>query len=143
MSTRSVPTVLHAFSPPVAPMAGLLAGIIALTNVTHAVGEEVCRPALAFKEVQFSQVQPPTMERKWTAIVSVDASRCKARSAGYFEVVFSRLKENAPEIEFREEFMWMSFEWLPPSMKVEVDFSADEAVQRYWFDNITPCPCGG
>jgi hypothetical protein len=90
----------------------------------------VCRPALAFKEVQFSQVQPPTMERKWTA-------------AGYFEVVFSRLKENAPEIEFREEFMWMSFEWLPPSMKVEVDFSADEAVQRYWFDNITPCPCGG
>jgi hypothetical protein len=39
-------------------------------------GQPICRPALAFKEVQFSEMQPPTLERKWSAIVSVDASRC-------------------------------------------------------------------
>jgi hypothetical protein len=116
---------------------GFLAGIIGLIGVTQAVGQQECRPALAFKEVHFSQMQPPTLERKWTAVVSVDASRCPAKSEGYFEIVFSRLKEIGPEIEFRERF-----KWLPPSVKVEVDFAADEAVERYWFDNITPCPCG-
>ena len=116
---------------------GFLAGIIGLIGVTQAVGQQECRPALAFKEVHFSQMQPPTLERKWTAVVSVDASRCTANSGGYFEIVFMRLKEIGPEIEFRERF-----KWLPPSVKVEVDFAADEAVERYWFDNITPCPCG-
>jgi hypothetical protein len=141
MSTRRVPTLFRASFPTVATMTMFLAGTIGLVSMTQA--EPICAPALAFKEVQFSEMRPPGMERRWTAIVSVDASRCRARSAGYFEVVFSRLKENAPEIEFREEFMWMGFEWLPPAMKVEVDFAADEAVGQYWFDNITPCSCGG
>ena len=43
------------------------------------------------------------MERKWTAVVSVDASRC-ATTAGSFEIIFSRQKENGLEIEFREQF---------------------------------------
>jgi hypothetical protein len=115
---------------------GFLAGFIALISVTQAAGLQECRPALAFKEVQFSEMKPPTLERKWTAVVFVDASRCAVKSGGYFEIVFSRLKEIGPEIEFRERF-----KWLPPSVKVEVDFAADEAVERYWFDNITPCPC--
>jgi hypothetical protein len=68
--------------------------------------------------------------------VSVDASRCMANSAGYFEIVFSRLKEIGPEIEFREQFIW-----LAPSVKVGVDFWADEAVERFWIDNVTPCTC--
>jgi len=115
-----------------------LAGIIGLISVTQAVGQQECRPALAFKAVQFSEMQPPTLERKWTALVSVDASRCAANSGGYFEIVFSRLKEIGPENKFRERVIW-----LPPSVKVGVDFAADEAVERYWFDNIAPCPCGG
>jgi hypothetical protein len=64
------------------------------------------------------------------------ASRCAANSTGYFEIVFSRLKEMGPDIEFRAQF-----KWLPPAIKVAVDFSADEAVERYWIDNITPCFC--
>jgi hypothetical protein len=36
----------------------------------------------------------PTMERKWTAVLSVDASRC-ATTSGRFGIVFSRQKENA------------------------------------------------
>jgi hypothetical protein len=119
-------------------LSGFLAGIIGLMSVTQAVGQQVCSPTLAFKEVQFSDMQPPTLERRWTAVVSVDASRCVANSRGFFEIVFTRLKEIGPEIEFRERFIW-----LPPAVKVGVDFWADEAVERYWIDNITPCRCAG
>jgi hypothetical protein len=113
-----------------------LRGAIPLICVTQAAGQQACRPTLAFAEVQFSEMQPSTLERKWTAIVSVDASRCVASSAGSFELVFSRLKEIGPDLEFREQFAWR-----PPSVTVAVDFAADEAVERYWIANITPCPC--
>jgi hypothetical protein len=118
-------------------MSALLAGIVVLTGATTAVGRQACRPLLTFEEVHFSNMQVPTLERKWTAIVSVDASRCAANSAGYFEIVFTRLKEIGPDLEFREQFIW-----LPPSVKVGVDFAADEAVAQYRIDNITPCSCG-
>jgi hypothetical protein len=101
----------------------------------QAVAQQTCRPALAFKEVQFSDMQPPTLKRKWTALLSVDASRCTTTS-GCFEIVFSRLKEIGPEVEFREQF-----KWLPPSVKVTVDFWADEAVERYRIDNVTTWSC--
>jgi hypothetical protein len=117
---------------------GILAGVIGLVGVTQAVGQQPCRPALEVKEVRFSVMQPPTLKRTWTAVVSVDASRCAANSSGTFEIVFTRLKETAPELDFRERFAWS-----PPSVNVAVDFAADEAVQRYRIDNITPCVCGG
>ena len=116
---------------------GFLAGVIGVVSVTQAVGQQECRPTLAFKEVHFSEMQPPTLERNWTAVVSVDTSRCVANSKGHFEIVFSRLKEIGPEIEFREQFIWS-----PPSVMVGTDFAADEAVERYRIDNITACPCG-
>lgn len=69
---------------------GLVAASIGLIlGVTQAAGQPTCRPALAFKEVRFSPMQPPTMERKWTAVLSVDASRC-ATTSGSFGIVFSR-----------------------------------------------------
>ena len=117
-------------------MFGLLAGAAWLIGVAQVLGQQVCKPSLAFKEVQFSEMQPPTLKRTWTAVVSVDAAGCAANSGGHFEIVFSRLKEIGPEIEFREQFKWQ-----PPSVKVAVDFWADEAVERYRLDNITPCPC--
>src|SRR6516162_1708330 len=112
--------------------------MIGLTVATDAVGEPACRPALAFKEFHFSKMQAPTLERRWTAVVSVDTSGCAANSSGYFEIVFTRLKEIGPDIEFREQFVW-----LAPSVKVEVVFAADEAVGRCRIDNISSCPCGG
>lgn len=114
----------------------LLAGIVGLVGVTGAAGQQECRPALAFKEVHFSEMQPRTLQRKWTAIVSVDASRCVANAQGHFGIVFRRLKEVGPEIDFREQFVWR-----PPSVTVEVDLSADEAVQTYWIDHVAACPC--
>ena len=116
-------------------MFALLAGSIGLMSVTQALGEQTCRPALAFKEVRFSEMMPPTLERKWTAVLSVDASRC-ATASGRFEIAFSRSKEMGIEIEFREQFMWR-----PDSVEVSVDFRADEAVERYWLDNVAACPC--
>ena len=115
---------------------GLALGIVALTGATQALGRELCRPALAIKDVQFSEMQAPTWERKWTAIVSVDASRCTTNSTGSFEIVFSRQKENGVEIEFSEKFTWSS-----PAVTVAVDFWADEAVERYWISNVSACVC--
>ena len=114
----------------------LLTGTIGLISVTQAVGREVCRPALAVTEVKFSKWRLPSMERRWTAVVSVDASRCALNSGGYFEIGFARQKENAIELEFRKQFIW-----LPPSVAVSVDFWADEAVESYWVDNVAPCTC--
>ena len=119
-------------------ISGFLVGIIGLVGVTQAVGQQACRPTLEVLDVQFSQMQPPTRKRTWTAVVSVDASHCAANSTGSFEIVFTRLKENGPELDFRERF-----EWQPPAVNVAVDFAADEAVQRYRIDTITPCVCGG
>jgi hypothetical protein len=114
---------------------GLLAGSIGLISATPAVGQQTCKPALAFKEVRFSEMRPPTMERKWTAVLSVDASRC-ATTAGRFEIVFTRLKETAPDVDFQEQFAWR-----PGSVEVSVYFWADEAVARYRLDRIAACPC--
>jgi hypothetical protein len=113
---------------------GLLAAI-GLSSVTPAAGQPACRPVLAFKEVRFSQMRPPTLERTWTAVLSVDASRC-ATTSGRFAIVFSRSKENAPEIDFEERFVWQ-----PASVEVSVDFWADEAVEGYRLINVAPCPC--
>jgi hypothetical protein len=117
-------------------MFGFLAGIAYLMSETQVLGQQVCKPSLAFKEVHFSEMQPPTLKRTWTAIVSVDTASCAADSRGHFEIVFSRLKEIGPEIVFREQF-----KWLPPSVKVVVDFWADEAIERYRIDNVSPCYC--
>lgn len=117
-------------------ISGFLAGIIGLVGVTQTVGQQSCRPALEVKKIQFSEMQPPTLKRTWTAVVSVDASHCAANSTGHFEIVFTRLKETGPDLDFRERFAWQ-----PPAVNVAVDFAADEAVQRYRIDNITPCAC--
>ena len=114
----------------------LAAGIVALTGTTQAPGQQLCRPALAVTDVQFSEMRAPTWERTWTAIVAVDASRCTTNSTGSFEIVFSRQKENGIEIEFSEKFTWS-----PPAVNVAVDFWADEAVERYWISNVSACVC--
>jgi hypothetical protein len=108
---------------------------IALAGTTHASAGQSCRPTLTITNEQLSPMLPPTLERKWTAIVVADASRC-ATTAGYFEVGISGLKEFGPEIDFREEFIWSA-----PSATVGVDFAADEAVEHAWIDSVQVCPC--
>src|SRR5215471_1745318 len=124
--------------------ASVLATIIGLISVRQAIGENLCRPDLTVNEVEFSTMMPPTLERIWSAVVAVDASVCTADSKGYFEIVFTRLSENAPDLEFRKQFLWSapSFVWqVSPSVSVGLAFAADEAVERYRIDNVTPCVC--
>ena len=123
--------------------ASVLATIIGLVSVRHAIGENLCQPDLTINEVEFSTMMPPTLERMWSAVVSVDASACAADSKGSFEIVFTRLSENAPDLEFHKQYMWSapSFVWQVPSVGVGLAFAADEAVGRYWIENISPCAC--
>ena len=114
---------------------GLLAGSFGLISVSQSAVQRTCRPALAFKEVRFSEMQPPKMERKWTAILSVDASRC-ATTSGRFGIVFSRLKENGLDLDFQEQFVWKR-----DLVEASVNFWADEAVEGYRLSNIAACPC--
>jgi hypothetical protein len=116
-------------------VAGLLASGMVLTSLTHAFGREICKPTLTFNEAHLSEMRPPTLERRWTATVTAEASRC-GTTAGYFEVGISRLKEDGIEFEFREQFIWSS-----PSVTVGIDFWADEAVESYWIDSVQSCPC--
>jgi len=117
---------------------GFLAGLLVLFGITNAFCQPVCRPALKVKDVAFSQMQPPTMQRKWTARVSVDASHCAANSTGTFEIVFTRLQEFGPDSEVSENFVWAA-----PDVAVAVTFAPTEAVQDYRIGRVTACRCAG
>ena len=110
----------------------LVASTLALAGIAQA----ACRPTLAVTGVQFSKMTPPTLERKWSATVMVDASRCAPDASGSFDLGITRLKEMGTELDFREHFIWRV-----PSVKIGLDFWADEAVERYWIENVTPCKC--
>src|SRR5277367_1045179 len=92
---------------------GIVASTLGVVSFAPVTGHPLCRPTLNVTGVQFSGMMPPTLERKWTAIVSVDASRCQPNSSGYFEIVFTRLSEFGPDLEFRERYASR-----PPSVEV-------------------------
>ena len=117
-------------------ISGIVASTLGVAIVVPVTGHPLCRPTLNVTDVQFSEMMAPTLERKWTAIVSVDVSRCQPYSSGYFEIVFTRLSEFGPDLEFREPYAWR-----PPSVEVAVNFAANEAVQHFRVDNITSCVC--
>jgi hypothetical protein len=115
---------------------GIIASVLVLVSVVSAAGDPICRPKLTVTDVRFSEMIPPTLQRKGEATVLVDAARCAPNSSGYFDLGVSRLKETGYEIGFREQFIW-----LAPSVKIGLDFWADEAVEQYWIENVTPCAC--
>ncbi len=117
-------------------ISGIVASALGPASIVLVDGGPLCHPKLAVTDVQFSEMIPPTLERKWTAIVSVDASACQTDSSGYFDIVFTRLSETAPDLEFSERFAWR-----PPSVEVAVNFAANEAVQHFRVENITSCAC--
>jgi hypothetical protein len=116
------------------PVGALLALSMSLASVPVAAAE-TCRPVLSIRNAQLSTYKPPVLERKWTALVVADASRC-ATGAGQFEIAFLREQEASPDLVFREQFTWSA-----PSTLISVDFSFDEAVVDYWIHGIQPCVC--
>ena len=111
----------------------LLAAALVLAAAMPAIAGPLCRPALAVKEVRFSDIQQA--QRVWTARVDVDASRCAARS-GRFEVEFTRVKETGLDVTFSE-----AFSWRPGEIEVSTVFSEDEAVANYAIAYLAPCGC--
>ena len=91
---------------------------------------------LQLQNVQFSQMQPKTLRRKWTAVVAVDASGCAANASGSFELGYTRLQEIGPDADFRQQFTWHL-----PSVQVSMEFSGTEAVERSWIEKVSPCEC--
>jgi hypothetical protein len=73
----------------------LLSVVIGLIRVTQAIGQRLCRSALRINDAQFSPMQPPTLERTWSVVVSVDAPQCAADSG----VSAGELRKSA-ELEF-------------------------------------------
>jgi hypothetical protein len=110
-----------------------LAATIVLHGPTQAIGQIACKPILAFREVKFSE--PQNYLRKWTGVLSVDATRCAATS-GLFEIKFVRLKEIGPDLLFTK-----TFTWKPSLTEVALDFWWDEAVQDYWIGEVRACRC--
>ena len=108
---------------------------LTLIGVTPATAQNLCRPTLTINEVLFSPIEPQNLQRKWTATVTANTSDCAVNSGGFFDIVFTRLSENAPDLEFRQRFAWSPF-----SLKVAMD-AADEAVGQYRIENVTPCVC--
>jgi hypothetical protein len=119
-------------------ISALLAGGLAQAFDRRAGATTACRPSLTFKNVDFSEMQPPTLERTWTAVILVDANGCAPGARGRFDVVFTRQKEIGLDEEFTERFAWTA-----PEVRVQVAFWADEAVEvnRYWIQNVSVCPC--
>jgi hypothetical protein len=112
-----------------------LAALFLLSAATQSVAQRTCKPVLEIKETRMSAIKPPTLERRWVAELSVDASQC-ASQAGRFEIGFTRLTEGGPDLQFTE-----TFDWRPGTLEVSITFRADEAVQDYWIAKVAPCPC--
>jgi len=113
--------------------APLCAAIALVSGITETTAAQLCRPALTFKDVHFSEVR--NLQRTWTAALAVDASRC-ASTSGRFDLAFTREKENAPDLEFVERFTWK-----PGRIEVTVYFWRDEAVLDYSIGYVEPCTC--
>ena len=119
-----------------APLKSLsLAALCTLLNAAQVVAGPVCRPTLAVKEDVFSGVV--NSRRVWTASINIDATRC-ATTSGQFSVRFVRLAENAPDLTFTEPFIWSLGQ-----KSVAVEFWANEAVHKYWVEEVGACPCRG
>jgi hypothetical protein len=110
-----------------------LVALSVLLNGAPAAAERACRPKLTVKEQGFSQTL--NARRTWTASIDVDASHCTTTS-GQFSIRFIRLAENEPDLTFTEPLTWRLGQ-----KSVAVEFSANEAVERYWVEEVAACPC--
>jgi hypothetical protein len=115
-----------------------LAASIALFGGDSSLAAPICKPDLSFKNVQLSELKD--MQRKWTAVLDVDASRC-ATDFGRFDINFVRERENAPELSFAEQFTWQTDQLRIGQIEVSLDFWMDEAVLHYSVGYVSACGC--
>jgi len=104
-----------------------------LLSATANTAQTICKPNLTIAEARISEVKD--LQRTWSGIVVADASRCST-SSGQFQIEFTRLKENAPDMRFAEHFGWSR-----EQTRISLDIWWDEWVQGYRIAHIAPCPC--
>jgi hypothetical protein len=102
---------------------------------TQTIAGRICKPALAVKDVKFSEAR--NQQREWTATFAVDSSHC-AEISGSFEIKLIRLKEFGLDLLFTERFGWGS-----PVVEVSLGFWWDESVGDFWIGDVAPCSCAG
>ena len=119
-------------------LSALLAASIVFSSGSPSLGRQICKPQLSFQEVRFSEAQ--NRHRTWTAVLDVDSSVCGA-AFGRFDINFVREKENAPELEFNEQFTWQTGQLRTGQIEVAIDFWIDEAVLEYSVGYVAPCAC--
>lgn len=117
-------------------VASLLLGVAITLAATATAGHAACSATLAVTATRMADLQAPASGRLWFATISVDTAGCAAAATGNFDMVVSRAKENAPEVVFRERFVWQT-----PSVTIGIDFAPDEAVEHYRIDRVSPCVC--
>ena len=113
----------------------LLIGLVQMIGAATAAGSLECAPVLAFKQIRFSKMRPPTLERKWTESYRSMHPNVRQIPADTLRS-YLRGSAVAPDLEFRERYAWR-----PPSVEVVVNFAANEAVERYRVASITSCAC--
>jgi hypothetical protein len=111
----------------------LFAAAAVLCGIPQIGAGHLCRPTLSFEDVRFSPEH--NLQRTWTAALAVDASSC-ATSSGRFDLVVTREKENAPDLQFLERFTWQV-----GRIEISLDFWYDEAVLAYSIGYVEPCVC--
>ena len=116
----------------------LLAASLVVLGAAQIAAKPICRPQLTFKNTHLSALK--NLQRTWTATLNVDASRC-TDVIGHFEIRFLREKENAPELDFTEQFVWQTGPLHTGQIDVSIDFWIDEAVLQYAVDYVWPCGC--
>ena len=113
----------------------LLAVSTAPLGATPNLAEQICKPVLTTTATHISE--PKNMQRTWTAVLMVDASKC-ATTSGRFEIELARLKENAPDIRFTERFTW-----TPGRTEISLDIWWDEWLHDPTIGHVERCPCRG
>ena len=114
-------------------LVAMFTGIALSFSTTQTNAGPLCKPSFTIIEARTSEAQ--NLQKSWTANLAVDASRCASKS-GSFEIQFTRLKDEAPDLQFTERFTWR-----PGQTRVSLDFWWDESVSSYRVSNIAACQC--
>lgn len=107
-----------------------------LHGLQPAFGQPLCRPMIRLGNAHISAIDAATMRRTWRATASIDASACKPRTGGRFDIDFVQLKENGPDLVSNR-----SFAWRTTPIEVAIDVAADEAIGKFWVGFVGPCAC--
>jgi hypothetical protein len=108
-------------------------GNVAVLDTTQSSAAELCKPRLSLEQARLSEIK--NQERKWSAMLDADASRC-ATTSGSFAINFTRLKETAPDLPFSEQFTWK-----PGRTEIVMFVWQDEALADSAIGYVAACPC--